>query len=167
MLPTALTVTSFNIRYDLKGFDCDNKVLNDYLIKYAAQDIKRHLSSVYLCTTEKDELLGYYTLSSNHIDTSSLPEEYTKKLPRYPFLSAILIGRLAIDKKHKGKGFGEYLLMHAAKQSMNSGIAAFAIIVEAKDASAKSFYKRYGFIEFVDKNNKLFLPMSVIAKLFE
>jgi ribosomal protein S18 acetylase RimI-like enzyme len=45
-------------------------------------------------------------------------------------------------------------------------IAAFAVIVEAKNEQAVKFYKSYGFTQFLDNSNKLFLSMNTIAKLF-
>lgn len=95
-----------------------------------------------------------------------LPENYTKKLPCYPYLPATLIGRLAIDLKYQKKKIGEFLLMDALYKSYKSGIAAFAVIVDAKNIEAKNFYKNYEFNEFIDNSNKLFLPMNKIAKLF-
>ena len=95
-----------------------------------------------------------------------MPEIYIKKLPSYPYLPAILIGRFAIDKKYQRLGYGEFLLMDALNRSLKSEIAAFAILVEAKNVKAINFYKKYGFIQFNDHTDKLFLPMNVVAKLF-
>ncbi|HJD59507.1 MAG TPA: GNAT family N-acetyltransferase [Rickettsia endosymbiont of Omalisus fontisbellaquei] len=157
----------FSKSFELKNFDCGVTILNDYLIKYATQDLKRYLTAVYVCTLEdQKEIIGYYTLSSNRIDLSELPKDYTKKLPCYPYLPATLIGRLAIDLKYQKKKIGEFLLMDALCKSYKSEIAAFAVIVEAKNREAKNFYKNYGFNEFLDNSNKLFLPMNKIAKLF-
>ncbi|MGU9986531.1 MULTISPECIES: hypothetical protein [unclassified Rickettsia] len=92
ILLSELKIFSFN-----KNFDCGQNILNDYLRKYASQDLKRYLTSVYICSTEdQKEVIGYYTLSSNRIDVSEISKDYTKKLPCYPYLPAILIGRLAI-----------------------------------------------------------------------
>ena len=92
--------------------------------------------------------------------------EYTKKLPNYPYLPAILIGRLAIDKDYQRQKLGEYLLLDALNRAYQAEIAAFAVLVEAKNDQAIKFYKSYGFIQFIDNPNKLFLPMNTIAKIF-
>lgn len=167
MLLSPFKILPFGKSFDLKNFDCGVAILNDYLIKYASQDLKRYLTAVYVCTLEgQKDIIGYYTLSSNRIDISVLPENYTKKLPCYPYLPATLIGRLTIDLKYQKKKIGEFLLMDALYKSYKSGIAAFAVIVDAKNIEAKNFYKNYGFNEFIDNSNKLFLPMNKIAKLF-
>ena len=40
-----------------------------------------------------------------------------------------------------------------------------AVIVDAKDDDAASFYGRYGFVTFPDQPNRLFLPMAVVEQL--
>jgi len=168
MLLSELKIFSFNKNFDLKSFDCGEAILNNYLVKYASQDLKRYLTSVYICSLEdQKKVIGYYTLSSNRIDVLEISKDYTKKLPCYPYLPAILIGRLAIDLKHQKNKIGKLLLMNALYKSHKSGIAAFAVIVEAKNTEARNFYKKYGFNEFLDNPDKLFLPMSQIAKLFQ
>jgi len=44
--------------------------------------------------------------------------------------------------------------------------ASWTVIVDAKDANAVAFYKKYGFIEIPSTANRLFLPMETIAKLY-
>jgi predicted GNAT family N-acyltransferase len=162
-----MKIISFDKSYDLKNFDCGETTLNKYLTNYASQDIKRYLATVFLGVDKNTQkVIGYYTLSSNRIDISELNNEYTKKLPNYPYLPSILIGRLAVDKDYQGQKLGEYLLLDALHKSFKSEIAAFAVIVEAKNTQAMNFYKNFGFIEFIDNSNKLFLPMNTIAKLF-
>ena len=73
---------------------------------------------------------------------------------------------MAIDKDCQGQKLGEYLLLDALHKSFKSEIAAFAVIVEAKNEQAVKFYKSYGFTQFLDNSNKLFLSMNTIAKLF-
>lgn len=164
-----LQIVKFNKSYNYLNFDCGIDKLNKYLINYAAQDIKRHLASVFIAIINTDNsqtVVGYYTLSSNYIDINKLDKDYTKKLPYYPYLPAVLIGRLAVDKARQGNKIGEHLLMDALRRVLTSEIAAFAVIVDAKNDKAINFYKNYGFIQFVDNPSKLFLPFSTIIKLF-
>jgi len=163
-----MKVISFDKSYDLKSFDCNEPTLNKYLTNYASQDIKRYLATVFLGvdSSNTQKVIGYYTLSANRIDISELDSEYTKKLPNYPYLPSILIGRLAVDKDYQGQKLGEYLLLDALNKSFKAEIAAFAVSVEAKNIRAMNFYKSFGFVELIDNSNKLFLPMNTIAKLF-
>ncbi len=110
---------------------------------------------------------GYYTLSATSVSLAELPAQTTRKLPRYPIVPATLLGRLAVDRRHQGKGYGRFLLADALFRSSRSEIASFAVIVDAKDESARRFYERESFLPFPDRPMKLFRPMADIKRLFE
>ena len=78
-------------------------------------------------------------------------------------MPTILLGRLAIDKNEKGKGFGEILLMHALEKCVNisESLGVLAVIVDPIDEKAISFYTKYGFI-LIPSNNKMFIPIKTI-----
>jgi len=80
---------------------------------------------------------------------------------------ATLLGRLAVDPSQTGAGIGEFLLMDALARSYGNTrhIASYAVIVDAKNEAAVSFYQKYDFMPFADHPNRLFLPMNVIARL--
>lgn len=94
-----------------------------------------------------------------------LPEEKRNKMPRYPSVPAVLMGRLAIDQAHTGKGLGAALLIDALKRANQAEIAAYALIVDAKDDNAQSFYRHFGFISFPDHQYKLFCPLGNLPKI--
>jgi predicted N-acetyltransferase YhbS len=66
---------------------------------------------------------------------TDLPENLTKKLPRYPTVPAVRMARLAVDQSDKGKGLGATLLADALRRAATAGIAAYAFVVDAKDES--------------------------------
>jgi GNAT superfamily N-acetyltransferase len=78
-----------------------------------------------------------------------------------------LLGRLAADKRFQGQGYGRFLLADALLRAVRSEIASFAVIVDAKDETARRFYERESFLPFPGEPMKLFRPMADIAKLFE
>ena len=148
--------------YEKDNFDCGNVQVNDYLKKYASQDIKRRLAQVFIiCPQNSEEIIGFYSLSAGSIKASSLPEKIAKKLPLYP-IPVSLLGRLAVKKKEQGKGIGGLLLVDAIKRVIKASefLAIYALVVEAKNETAKRFYFHYGFIELVDYHNRLFLPLK-------
>jgi GNAT superfamily N-acetyltransferase len=110
---------------------------------------------------------GYYTLSATSVNVAELPAQITRKLPRYPLVRATLLGRLAVDRRHQGMGYGRFLLADALFRSVRSEIASFAVIVDAKDESARRFYERESFLPFPHRPMKLFRPMADIAVLFK
>jgi len=112
-------------------------------------------------------IAGYYTLSSTSVQLPELPAQIARKLPRYPLVSATLLGRLAVDRRHQGKGYGRFLLADALYRASRSEIASFAVIVDAKDENARRFYERESFLPFPDQRMKLFRPMADIKQLFK
>ena len=150
-------------------FDCGVELLNAYIKRQASQDVKRKLSVCFVFH-EKNVVKAYYTLSSGSIPLEDVPHKYAKRFPKsYTAVPVILLGRLAVDKTHKGKGYGEYLLVDALKESYDVSrkkIWATAVIVEPVNNDAEQFYAKYGFIK-LEESGKMFLPMNTISKLFE
>ena len=72
------------------------------------------------------------------------------------------MGRLAVDKQFKGQGLGGALLVDALDRAARSEIAAFALIVNAKDDVAATFYRHHGFIALPDSPLTLFLPLATV-----
>lgn len=145
-------------------FQCGSEPLNDYIRRYASQDVRRNISRVFIATPENDprQLSGFFTLSAGSVSCSSLPASLARKLPRYP-VPVALIGRLGVDKKFQGKGLGSILLADACqKVSQASTVLAVAgIIIDAKDDDAISFYKHFGFIPLQGQAGRMLLPASV------
>ena len=152
------------------NFTCGNDSLDNYLRKQASQDIKRRVATVFVLIDDSDgNVLAYYTLSSFTVDIAVLDEAFAKHLPRYPLLPTTLLGRLAVDNRHQGKGFGELMSVDALKKSLNvsTQVASLAVIAEALDESAVRFYTKYGFQPFKQDGMKLYLSMKAIEALFQ
>ncbi|MFO8812129.1 GNAT family N-acetyltransferase [Legionella pneumophila serogroup 1] len=150
------------------NFNSGEDSLNKYLQKQATQDIKRNLSALYVLLEGQDStILGYYTLCSSSVLIDSIPHEVSKKLPRYPLIPVTLLGRLAIDIKLQGQGLGELLLTDALLRAgrLSNELGSMAVIVDSLSSRASDFYEKFGFQKFIDKTNKLFLPMSIIKQL--
>jgi predicted GNAT family N-acyltransferase len=155
-------------KHDRSGFCCGQDSLDTYIRKQASQDLKKRVSTVFvLIDAPETSVLAYYTLSAYTVNVAALDEASAKRLPRYPALPATLLGRLAIDNSQKGKRFGELLLIDSLKKSLDASIqvASLAVIAEALDESALSFYLKYGFQPFKQEPMKLYLPMKSIETL--
>ncbi|MCC3409193.1 MAG: GNAT family N-acetyltransferase [Microcoleus sp. PH2017_10_PVI_O_A] len=164
-----LTIDLLDSRTHIRsGFCCGEESLDTYLCKQASQDLKKRVSTVFVLVDEPEmNVLGYYTLSSYTVNVAALEEKLAKRLPPYPALPATLLGRLAVDNNQKGRGFGELLLIDALKKSLDASqqVASLAVIVDALNEKAASFYKKYGFIAFNEEPMKLYLPMKSIEEL--
>jgi predicted acetyltransferase len=106
-------------------------------------------------------------LSSDGISRDNVPIKFRKKIPHNYSVPVILLGRLAVDKIHKNKGYVAFMLVDALKRSFQiseKSIGAMAIIVDPINDVALSFYEKYGFLKLVD-SGKMFLPMKVIKDI--
>lgn len=154
-------------RHDRSAFSCGVEALDSYLQSQAGQDARRCVAAPYvLLMPPSPSVVGFYTLSNMSIRATELPEAFVKRLPRYPVLPATLLGRLAVDASRRGGGFGTLLLLDALHRCLRSESASLAVVVDAKDDAAISFYERHEFLRLPDQPNRLFKPMAEIEKLF-
>jgi len=93
---------------------------------------------------------------------TELPSSTGKKLPRYPTVPMVRMGRLAVDQAFRGQGLGSALLADALGRAARSEMAAHALMVDAKDAGAANFYQHHGFIALPDSPRTLFLPLASV-----
>jgi GNAT superfamily N-acetyltransferase len=156
-------------KHNRGDFDCGNELLNSYIKNQAGQDVKRKLSACFVFAEKETNCVqGYYTLSNNGIPLRSLPQQIKKKLPQsYNSIPITLLGRLAIDKNHQGKGLGKILLIDALKRSYETSkeIGSFAVVVDPIDREAEQFYEKYDFIKLPD-SEKMFIAMGTLNELF-
>jgi GNAT superfamily N-acetyltransferase len=147
-------------------FACGEEALDRYLRTQVTQDIRRRIASCFVAIeVTTGRLAAYYTIAAASIPTPQLPPEVIKRLPRYPTLPAVRIGRLAVDLQFQGRGLGAAILADAASRTMQSPPAVFALLVDAKNDQAVAFYKRYGFRPLASLPRTLFLPMATAEKL--
>jgi len=90
---------------------------------------------------------------------ASLPSRVQTKLPRYPSVPAVLLGRFAVDRNFAGRGLGSALLADAFCRAEKSEIAAYALVATAKNGETADFYRHHGFIALPDTPLTLFLPL--------
>jgi ribosomal protein S18 acetylase RimI-like enzyme len=163
-MPAVITPFDKKI-HDCSGFDCGDAALNRYLKEQAGQDMRRHYAALFIAVEEKSgKVAGYYTLSSNSIDLSAVPLKLQRKLPKYPNVPAVRLGRLAVDKSAQGRGLGTSLVANAAVRSM-SNVADWAMmVVDAKNERAFAFYEKIGFAKLNDDGRHLFIMRSKLAE---
>ena len=136
--------------------------------KTSLQDLKKRVSTIFVLIDDPAlDVLAYYTLSAYTVEISELETTFAKRLPRYPRLPATLLGRLAVDQHQQGQGLGEVMLVDALQKALevSTQVASLAVIAEAIDDKAVSFYQKFGFQLFEQHPMKLYLPMKSIAML--
>ena len=151
------------------AFSCGNEELDSYLKRLATQDERRNLARVFvLIGDDPDTIAGFYSLTSTKIDIGDLPENRAKKLPHGRVIPGALIGQLAVSTDFQGQRLGEFILIDALKRLVEADkrSAVYAVIVDAIDESAISFYGKYNFLRFPNLSDKLFLPIETARRLF-
>jgi len=145
-------------------FDCESPALNRYFREQVSQDMKRRVAACFVALDTDERLAGFYTLASASVPLQDLPTDQARKLPRYPAVPAVRMGRLAVDAAFKGQGLGAALLADALTRVAHAEIAAYALLVDAKDAAAAAFYRHHGFIALPDSPLTLFMPLAAVPR---
>ena len=164
-----LLIEPLGKEHDRKAFSCGNEGLDRYLREQISQDMKRRVATPFVLIEPPQKIvIGYYTLAAGSVALDEWPSALAKKLPPYQRIPVTLLGRLALDKKHQGRGLGQHLLMDALFRSLGAAkeIASVAVIVDAVNDAARDFYKHYGFIVFPNHPYRLFLHMQTISDMF-
>lgn len=160
-------IESLAAHHDRSSFFSGVEALDRYFHRQAGQDQQKRVAATFVLS-QGAQVLGFYTLSATSVQLAELPESIAKKLPKYPTVPATLLGRLAVSDTHRGRGYGAFLLLDALRRSLEHSreVASFAVVVDAKDDRARSFYHVHGFLPLPATQRRLFLPMATIATLF-
>ena len=148
--------------HDRAGFTCGVESLDGYLKTQAGQDLRRKANAVFVLS-ERDEparVLGYYILCAIAISQGDVPPAARRHVPRYPLVSATLIGRLGVAKERQGQRLGAVLLADALQRVLESAstVGSSMIVVAALDEMAAGFYAAHGFVR-LPESLRLVLPM--------
>lgn len=161
-----LRVEPLGSHHDRASFASGVEALDRYLRSQAGQDARKNMAAPFVLVLPGGAIGGYYTLSATALKLADLPDQTARRLPRYPLVPATLLGRLAVDRRFQGKGYGRFLLADALYRVARNEIASFAVIVDAKDEAARHFYERESFLPLADQPMKLFRPVADIKQLF-
>lgn len=158
-----ITVQLDKNKHDRNYFDCGVEALNNYLKVMANQQAKKDNTRTFVFENENkpERIIGYYTLTMTPINLNALPEKLQKK--HHNANSGGLIARLAVDKRYKKQGYGEWLLIDALRKLLfaSETVDFPFVIVDAKKGSIE-FYEKFGFKSFQDTPNKMFTTIADI-----
>ena len=161
------SVTALDSSSERSSFESGVEPLDRYFRTQVSQDIKRRVAACFVATDAQGRIAGYYTLASASVLLAELPEAVVKKLPRYPSVPAVRMGRLAVDKSFKGKGLGAALLSDAMRRAVRAEIASYAFVVDAKDQDAAAFYAHHGFMALPDQALCMFIALATVKELIK
>lgn len=146
-------------KHDRATFTSGSEQLDRYLRERAGQDMRRRVASCFVAVDDAGLIAGYYTIAASSLVFDTLPAEDAKRLPSYPVIPAVLLGRLAVSQAHQGKRLGGALVADALLRATRAEVMAYAMIVDAKDQQAAKFYLGLGFEQLDDDPMKLIRPL--------
>ena len=162
---TAFRVEKLTRSHAVDRFDCGEEALNRFLLRYALQNQQANASQTYVGLAD-DAVIGFHTLVVGEVAYGDAPERLTKGLARHP-VPIMLLARLAVSTDWQGKGVGAGLLRDAVLRTLQAadiaGIRALA--VHAKDDAARSFYRRFDFVESPTDPLHLFVLIKDLRSL--
>lgn len=151
--------------HDRSKFCSGEPALDRYFQTGARQDLRRKFTSAFVAVEEAGgDPVGFYTLSATSVLLDKLPADLAAKLPRYPLVPAVLIGRLAVDRECQGRGLGGELLFDALLRVLTSDIGVYAAVVHPKNERARAFYARHGF-QKLPETEQMFLPLATVSAI--
>lgn len=150
---------------DRSSFSSGSEGLDHYFRTRIGQDVRRRIATAFIALHKPTRTIaGFYTLSAAQVPFTDLGEDWRRRLPPYPTLPAVLVGRLAVDRGFQAQALGGALLTDAASRTIRSDIGAHFLIVDALDEGAARFYLRHGMRRIPGPGNRLFIPLSVLEK---
>jgi GNAT superfamily N-acetyltransferase len=92
-------------------------------------------------------VVAYYASSTASVMRAATPRRIAWDQPAD--LPAILLGRMAVDSRHQGKGLGAAMLKHFMTKAIEVSeiVGVRLVLVHAKDEQAKDFYRHHDFVE--------------------
>lgn len=151
--------------HDLEDFDCGEWALNDWLKQRALKNESRFSRTYVVCDDKR--VVAYFCISAGAVERSAAPGRLRRNAP--DSIPVSVIGRLAVSRAYAGRGLGADILSDAlrriavASQSIGMG----AVLVQAKDESAKRFYLACAeFVEYPEDSRMLFLPIETVIAAF-
>ena len=162
-----LVVEPLTDEHDVASFDCGNSDLTDWIHKHARHAAGQGTRSFVLIEQGQREVLGYFALAPHLIERDELPRRVGRGAPRQ--VPAILLAKLALDRRLQGRGLGRELLIRALSTVVDAALVAGGkvIVVDAVDDAAATFYGAHDFLAVPGNPRRLVVKLSTVAKALD
>ena len=154
-------------RHAVEAFDCGSEPLNRYLRQFALPNQSAGGAQTYVASLG-GSVIGYYSLSTGSVEYDQAPARTRKGLARHP-IPLIILARLAVDRAWQGHGLAAALLRDALRRIAGAAdiIGIRAVMVHAKDDSARRFYAHFNFDPSPTEPLQMFLLVKEIRRLLK
>ena len=154
--------------HDIRSFDCDDPVLDNWLRKRAFNaQVPGGSARTYVVCSPENRVIGYCSLAAGAVAHEDVPGRVKRNMPDP--IPVILLGRLAVDNEFKGQGIGTGLLKDALLRAVSAAeeIRVRAVLVHALDENARRFYEKHGFYESPTNELTLMVTIAEIERILE
>jgi GNAT superfamily N-acetyltransferase len=152
--------------HDLSGFDCGNEELNAWLRLYARTATGQG-TRTYVVVDEDNDVVGYFAIAPHTIDRDRLSKSQGRGAPGQ--IAAVLLAKLALDRRLRGQGLGSDLLIAALTTIVEAArrVGGKMVVVDAIDESALSFNLHHEFESIPGNPHRLVRKLSTIARALD
>lgn len=132
-------------RHQREEFDSGEPTLDEWLRRYAGQNRRRDTAATWVIADADDAVVAYASIAMTGIDRAAAPPAVSKGAPDP--VPALLLGRLAVDRRYANLGVGTALAAHvlATAVELNAKAACRAVVVTALNPTARTWWERLGF----------------------
>lgn len=132
--------------HDVSAFDAGVAELDDWLKRRALQNESSRASRT-LVITDGQRVMGCYALAAGAVSQKVATGRVRRNMPEP--VPVMVLGRLAVDRRHQGEGLGAALLRDALLRTL--GVAEMAgiraVLLHAVSEDARRFYLHHGLAE--------------------
>jgi predicted N-acetyltransferase YhbS len=131
------------------NFACGTESLDAWLRRTARIAAAAGSAATYVLR-RGDQVVGYYALAMSSVAHAGAPARLRRSMPDP--VPVVLLARLALDSSEHGAGLGGDLLIDALRRCVRGAreFGARAVVVDAVDEHAASFYRHFGFLELTE-----------------
>jgi predicted N-acetyltransferase YhbS len=128
----------------VEAFSCGVETLDRWLRQSARVGAAAGTAATYV-VCRGDRVVGYYALAMSAVVHAAAPSRLRRGMPDP--VPVVLLARLAIDRTEQARGLGGHLLVDALRRCVRGGreLGARAVVVDAIDENAATFYRHFGF----------------------
>ncbi len=154
-------------RHRVDSFGCGHEALDLWLRAHAGQNQRRDAARTFATAEPDGAVVGYYTLVAAQVRQETATAPVGRGMSRHYPIPVALLARLAVDRRQQGAGVGASLLLDALQRVTRASdeIAVRAIVVDAIDESAASFYRHFGFESSPLSPSTLMVPLEIARRV--
>jgi predicted N-acetyltransferase YhbS len=128
------------------SFDCGRESLNQWFRRHAWRNQEAGVSRTnVVCDPVTGHIVGYVSLSAAQIERAFLAKADQRDRPDP--IPALLLGQLAVDRHHQGRGYARSLMFFALTTAvrLSGEIGCFCVLTHPLDDGVRAFYRGFGF----------------------